>query len=423
MSIRQLKDGRGGFLPFFTAFFASIAFFTWTIYCTKLSRRILSHGSPSTILIRQYLADEYTSATGTFTDSTFSIPYFNFILSKPLTHIPFQPNQTSGQICPPCSIGADSPGADSSPRDLILTLFLTQSAFASDPNPRRSKKELTFFRAVRRTGCRATIVVLAETRAAPSVPIGCDVRVIDIGVLNTDTAFHSGLLRHYVLSRFLNLYRQDFDRVLICDLETTFVQGDPFTTHFKAKTLGVPLIVGREPSAALLNNLEGIDVFYDRRFYERLDVISDKLIWGAVPLVLRLYEIVMKHPRLQAGDMNYSFVAYLNYCYANHVFEKLDFFPRLGTPGDDFSFAVTPSTIAGPLENGGRTTFTIAGCARPPLVLSGHYKTDWMGNAVCHSRMTRTPSRTPRRTLTTPQLAPRYPVRPVFKKRRPVREW
>jgi hypothetical protein len=156
--------------------------------------------------------------------------------------------------------------------------------------------------------------------------------VIAIVLLNERSTFHTELLRHYLLSRFLNLYRQDFDRLVTCDLEDTFVQGDKFTIRFKAKTLGLPLTSRPASWRALLSNVKAIDMFSDLRFSVSMDGISDKLIHGSVPLVLRLNEIVMKQRN------------------ASLIFEKLKFLPRIGTPGDDFSFATASSTITGPSD-------------------------------------------------------------------------
>jgi hypothetical protein len=165
------------------------------------------------------------------------------------------------------------------------------------------------------------------------------------------------------------------------------VQGDKCTIRFKAKTLGLPLTSRPASWTALLNDLQAIDMFSDLRFCELMDGISHKLIHGSVPLVLRLNEIVMKQRRLQSGGTT---IAYLNYCNADIIFDKLKFLPRIGTPGDDFSFAAAPSTITGRSDIGGRLVLTIIGCAKRPLVLSAASNGELMLKSVCRHRPVRT---------------------------------
>jgi hypothetical protein len=355
---------------FWPAFFASAAFVLWCIYCTILSFEVLSSVSDSIICSREYIPSEYAPAITEPLQTEFLIPDFSSLTSKPLAYQRFTPNNSLLDECWDCPMGVGSPRANSSERDLIL-LFAT-----SHRNPH-------FFRALRSANCQATIVVLTTSDRVQSVPTACNVRVIDIGVfIGKSPPDPMAVLSHCLMARFLHLYRNDFDRVLICDPESSIIQADPFTSYFTLQTIGLPLFDG-EPSRELLKELELIDAYFDKAFYLEKEMLSDRLIYGGVPVVLRLYEIVMRHERIRSGEATESFGAYLNYCNANNIFRRLTFFPSVAKPGDDFVLANSQTMVVSKWDVIGRRVFHIEGEPRAPLVLATGIKKAFLLESAC----------------------------------------
>jgi hypothetical protein len=156
--------------------------------------------------------------------------------------------------------------------------------------------------------------------------------------------------------------------VIICEFDTSLVQGDPFTLHFGANTLG---LCESSDYPTLLKEAQRGDHFYYQSSYERITPISDRLIFGSVEGVLRLYELVMRHNHFQTGHQIASFKAYLNFVYANGFFSRVGKLrPHIATPGDDFSLIEGQTPIIVSYNPESIRVFTVTGQQRPPLFIS-----------------------------------------------------
>jgi hypothetical protein len=209
------------------------------------------------------------------------------------------------------------------------------------------------------------------------------VNVIDIGIFANPVPARVAIARHCLMAHFLNLYRHDFDRVVICDLDSSIIQADPFTSSFTADILGLPIWGGEYPSRVLLNELQRVDPQFEKDFYLDKEILSDQLIYGAVPVVLRLYEIVLRHERIRSREAAESFGAYLNYCSANGLFTRKNFRPQVTRPGDDFVFTPSETAIVATWDGGGRCAFGVDGASRRPLVLATGMKRAFLLESAC----------------------------------------
>jgi hypothetical protein len=175
--------------------------------------------------------------------------------------------------------------------------------------------------------------------------------------------------------------------VIICDLDLSIAQGDPFTVHFTSNTVGV-FSDGDTMHETLLRELEWVDPYFDRDAYRDISAISDELIYGSVTGILQLYHIVVRHPHFQADAFNMSLAAYLTYCFSNRVFERMHLKPHINTPGDDISLAETELEIATHFGRGYRMLL-VPGESRPPLFITTSGKHASLLHTACERSSSR----------------------------------
>jgi hypothetical protein len=245
---------------------------------------------------------------------------------------------------------------------------------------------LDLHRTLRSSGCKATILVLTEETIAANFSRACGVNVISLGTIQESDMERISMVRHWLFSKFLWLYRLDFDRVIICDPERSLAQGDPFTFHFTSLAFGLPYGGVDIMNSPVLDELETVDHFYDKGVYADLRALSAGLMYGSMDAMLRMYEIVMKHDRLESGKAKESFDSYLNYCYANRLFERHQFHIVLRDLGDDFTHVSDESLLVSIWDSNewaSPKSLLVRPFERPPLLISLGTTGGILFNSVC----------------------------------------
>jgi hypothetical protein len=351
-------------------FFSSVAIILFATFTYTMSQISLDSFKPPEIVGREFRSNEYGPDLPELPEFSPTLPFPSDFSSISFDYAPLKPAPFTA-ACNLCWLVHDSPFANSSPRDLILSFIDSRSPSFSPI--RFSRESFELYRSLRTSECNATIVLLVEDEIAENISTVCGITVIPIGTISEADRERVSVVKHYILSKFLSLYRKDFDRVIICNPDLTLVQGDPFTSHFNTKTCGLARLSTKIVDSPILNELQIVDHYYESSTYANYKVISDSVIYGSINAILRFYEIVMKHDRLVSGKVAESFEAYLNYCYVYGFFEKKHLQLVFRELGDDFTFLEDPSTLStvwDPSDFRAPKSVRLRGFTRPPLFLA-----------------------------------------------------
>jgi hypothetical protein len=350
--------------------FATLGFIVFSIFSYIIAHMELESFKPTEIDGREFNRSDYASAIGDLTGFVPTIPYPVEVTSIPLKYTSL-PRPTVLPACVHCWIASNSPLANSSARDLVLSFLSRENAQALQF--RFKQDEFTFYRSLRSSGCKASIVILAEETVADNISRACGVNVISVGTISESDMQRISIVRHWLFAKFLMLYQKDFDRVIICNPLNSLAQGDPFTFHFTSNFLLLPRDAVDIVDSPMLAELEIVDHYFDKGVYANARIILDNVICGSVNAVLKMYEIVMKHDRFESGKAAESFSSYLAYCSANGLFDRYGLRISFSDPGNDMTLMQNDSLIFtkwSDEESFSQKSLIVASGRRPPLLLS-----------------------------------------------------
>jgi hypothetical protein len=303
-------------------------------------------------------------------------PYLAGISSGPwrryLRPSHFNRSQTEiGSDCSLCGTRYRNFSANSSSRDLVLTMATTGAANSG-----------TFVRTLRSTGCKATIVVFIDskfrwslTEEQESLFQACRVDFVKLGQLLIPFDESMFIGRHYLFYDFLKEFRSFFDRVIIVDMTDTIFQMDPFTTDFGYYTMGVTseiVSLNQDPT----RNSKWIKVAdpeyaLNASFYDRLPALNAGFVFGSMEGFLIYYNVFLKQDFASKWDHRTFDQGYLNYLYYKGHFEKAGLHLRVTYPGD-YLVSVRGGRFDRGLTSEG--LFRMEGEAKAPAVIHQYNK-------------------------------------------------
>lgn len=236
---------------------------------------------------------------------------------------------------PSCQSGfAHNPHANSSPRDLIISLV--SGGYVNF---------MTYIRTLRSTGCKATVIVLIDDKCYAKlsknerqVLDGCGVNLIIYGDITPRFKIYIYETRLILMYGVILKYRKQFDRVIIADVFDTIFQSDPFIPGFNNKTMCFTT-EGYYNNNDPTNNTLWIkvadpDYFKDIHFYDDKIVINGGLFFGSTDGMLLFFKIFLSLKVFDDFTVKTVDQGYMNYLYHRGIFKENGLNLTLTFPND-----------------------------------------------------------------------------------------
>lgn len=250
----------------------------------------------------------------------------NFVFKR------FDPSKSVFPICP--AGVAHNPHANSSPRDLIISLI--SGGYVNF---------MTYVRTLRSTGCKATVIVLIDDKCynrlsnrERQVLDECGINLINYGDITPVFKKYIYETRLILMYGIILTYRKQFDRVIIADIFDTIFQSDPFIPGFNNNTMCFTTegyFNNNDPT----NNTKWIkvadpDYFKDIHFYDDKIVINGGLFFGSTDGILLFFKLFLSLKVFDDFTVKTVDQGYMNYLYHRGIFMKNGLNLTLTFPGD-----------------------------------------------------------------------------------------